>query len=184
MKPDESRFAKTVITPTTQKRSPRTNQVRILAVLLAFFLFTVACTNSSDNSSRLPQDSEFFNPDGSSATLADYSGTPVVLNFFASWCGPCKAELPEFEEVSREVADEVLFLGVNTDFEEDAWLRLVDDTGVTYPTVFQPSNELFQASEALGMPTTVFIAADGTVQHTFSGALNKATLRRLIETHL
>lgn len=168
--------------PMPQRRN-RTHRVRFAAAFLSLFLFTAACTNGSD-SSRLPQDSEFFNPDGSSATLADYAGTPVVLNFFASWCGPCKAELPEFEEVSREVAGEVVFLGVNTDFEEDAWLQLVADTGVTYPTVFQPSNELFQASEALGMPTTVFIGADGSVQHTFSGALNKATLRRLIETHL
>lgn len=168
--------------PMRQRRN-RTHRVRFAAAFLWLFLVTAACTNGSD-SSRLPQDSEFFNPDGSSATLADYAGTPVVLNFFASWCAPCKAELPEFEEVSREVAGEVVFLGVNTDFEEDAWLQLVADTGVTYPTVFQPSNELFQASEALGMPTTVFIAADGSVQHTFSGALNKATLRRLIETHL
>jgi thiol-disulfide isomerase/thioredoxin len=144
----------------------------------------VACTNSSDSAAELPQESEFFNPDGSASTLADYAGVPLVLNFFASWCAPCKAELPEFEEVSREVTGGVQFLGVNTDFERDAWLQLVDDTGVTYPTVFQPSNELFQASEGLGMPTTVFIAADGTVQHTFSGALNKATLRKLIDTHL
>ncbi len=165
------------------QRRNRTHRVRVAAAFLSLFLVTAACTNGSE-SSRLPQDSEFFNPDGSSATLADYAGTPVVLNFFASWCGPCKAELPEFEEVSREVAGEVVFLGVNTDFEEDAWLQLVADTGVTYPTVFQPSNELFQSSEALGMPTTVFIAADGSVQHTFSGALNKATLRRLIKTHL
>lgn len=169
--------------PTVKRRRTRTSWVRVAATFLSLLLVTAACSNGSD-SSQLPQDSEFFNPDGSSATLADYAGTPVVLNFFASWCGPCKAELPEFEEVSREVAGEVLFLGVNTDFEEDAWLQLVADTGVTYPTVFQPSNELFQASGALGMPTTVFIAADGSVQHTFSGALNKATLRRLIETHL
>lgn len=156
----------------------------LLAVSVSFFLVVSSCANSPDNSARLPQDSVFFNPDGSSATLAEYTGTPLVLNFFASWCGPCRAELPDFEEVSREVTGEVQFLGVNTDFEEDAWLRLVADTGVTYPTVFQPSNELFQASEALGMPTTVFVAADGTVEHTFSGALNKATLRQLIQTHL
>ncbi|NNE95789.1 MAG: TlpA family protein disulfide reductase [Acidimicrobiales bacterium] len=151
--------------------------------LWAWALIVAACSGG-DDLARLPSDSEFFNPDGSSATLADYEGTPLVLNFFASWCGPCKAELPEFEEVSNELGDEVQFLGVNTDFEQDAWLQLVADTGVTYPTVFQPSNELFSASGGLGMPTTVFIADDGTVQHTFSGALNKATLRRLIDTHL
>ncbi|MFW2382057.1 MAG: TlpA family protein disulfide reductase [Acidimicrobiales bacterium] len=162
----------------------RPRRSRLGVVLVSLLFVVTACTNGSDESSKLPQDSEFFTPDGSSATLADFTGTPVVLNFFASWCGPCKAELPEFEEVSREVSGEVLFLGVNTDFDEDAWLQLVADTGVTYPTVFQPSNELFKASEALGMPTTVFIAADGTVQHTFSGALNKATLRKLIDTHL
>lgn len=168
-------------TPHREKRRPRP---LFPAVVASLVLVLAACTNSSDSAAGLPQGSEFFNPDGSSATLADYAGTPLVVNFFASWCAPCKAELPEFEEVSREVTGEVQFLGVNTDFERDAWLQLVDDTGVTYPTVFQPSNELFQASEGLGMPTTVFIDAGGNVQHTFSGALNKATLRRLINTHL
>ena len=162
---------------------PPRRRARLGGWLLVSILVTAACSGA-DDVSRLPSDSEFFNPDGSSATLADYDGTPLVVNFFASWCGPCKAELPEFEEVSNEVGDRVQFLGVNTDFEQDAWLRLVADTGVTYPTVFQPSNELFTASGGLGMPTTVFIAADGTVQHTFSGALNKSTLRRLIDTHL
>lgn len=153
----------------------------LLAVVATVAVLATACATPGPS---LPQDSEFFAPDGSAATLARFEGQPVVLNFFASWCPPCIAELPEFEQVSSEFAGTVQFVGVNTDFDQDAWLRLVEETGVTYPTFFQPSAELFRASESPSMPTTVFLDADGVVQHTFAGRLTEETLRDLIGEHL
>jgi thiol-disulfide isomerase/thioredoxin len=144
----------------------------------------VAAGCGSNPETALPSDSEFFAPDGSASTLAQFEGQPIVLNFFASWCPPCVAELPEFEEVSREVADEVQFVGVSTDFQQDAWLRLVEDTGVTYPTFFQPSSALYLATESPSMPTTVFLDDEGKVAFTHAGRLSKATLLELIGTHL
>jgi thiol-disulfide isomerase/thioredoxin len=141
-----------------------------------------ACGSESDTA--LPVNSEFFAADGSASTLAEFQGQPIVLNFFASWCPPCVAELPEFEEISKEVGDAVQFVGINTDFQQDAWLRLVEVTGVTYPTFFQPSSALYVATESPSMPTTVFLDENGNVAFTHAGRLSKSGLRELIDTHL
>lgn len=157
--------------------------LRVVAVFVAAALVAGACSGTGSDRS-LPSSSVFFTPEGTQSTLAQFEGQPVVLNFFASWCPPCVAELPEFEAVSREFAGRVQFVGVNTDFDEDAWLGLVDQTGVTYPTFFQPSAELFRASESPAMPTTLFLDADGVIRHTFAGRLTQDALRDLIGEHL
>ncbi len=158
--------------------------LRVAVLLVVFAFIAAACTNSSSSSDSIATSSELFDAAGETVTLADFSGQPVVLNFFAAWCAPCRAELPEFEQVSNELDGSVQFVGVSTDFEQDAWQSLVEETGVTFPTFFQPSQELFKSSESLGMPTTVFIDADGRAQHTFSGRLSEADLKRLINEHL
>ncbi len=128
---------------------------------------------------------EFLTPEGEVVTLADFRGQPIVLNYFAAWCPPCRAELPDFEAVHQQVGDEVLFLGISRDSVTDAWLQLIEDSGVTYTTVFEgnvPGSYAFLGS--LAMPTTVFISADGTVQQVWSGALDEDSLLDLIDEHL
>lgn len=158
--------------------------LKVAVLLFALLFVAAACTNSSSSSDNIASSSELFGATGETVTLTDYSGEPVVLNFFAAWCAPCRAELPEFEQVSNELDGSVQFVGVSTDFDQDAWQSLIKDTGVTFPTYFQPSQELFKSSESLGMPTTVFIDADGVAKHTFSGRLGEDSLKDLITEHL
>lgn len=101
---------------------------------------------------------------GETRALSDFYGDkPLVVNFWASWCPPCVAEMPEIEEVHQAVGDRVNFLGINTqDVEEEAH-RIVEQTGVTYPLAWDPDGELFQTFEGFGMPTTVLISADGRI---------------------
>ncbi|MGH9243087.1 MAG: TlpA family protein disulfide reductase [Acidimicrobiales bacterium] len=70
--------------------------------------------------------------------LADYSGEPVVVNFWASWCVPCRREMPAFAEVHGELGDRVVFLGVNHQDDRGAAMALLDETGVTYPVGLRP----------------------------------------------
>ena len=126
----------------------------------------------------------FTNEDGTTGTLDDHLGEPLVINYFASWCAPCRAELPDFQAVSEQVGDEVTFLGVNTDINESTWRSFVGETGITYETVFDPERELFLAMKARGMPTTVFVNADGEVLASHTGILNQDQLLDLIDTHL
>jgi thiol-disulfide isomerase/thioredoxin len=70
--------------------------------------------------------------DGGAETLDSYVGTPLVVNFFASWCTPCIAELPRFEEVHQELGDQVKFVGLNLQDAPDAGLAVIARTGISY----------------------------------------------------
>jgi thiol-disulfide isomerase/thioredoxin len=115
---------------------------------------------------------------GEDRMLGDLLGTtPVVVNFFASWCVPCIDEMPAFERVHQDVGDQVTFLGMaNRDSPEDA-LATVEATGVTYPTFDDPGAGALTWFGGLAMPTTVFIDTSGNVVDVNSGALTEAQLR-------
>lgn len=122
--------------------------------------------------------------DGTVATLADFEGQPLVLNFFASWCAPCVAEMPEFEELHQRLGDRVQFLGVNLQDPPAEGQRIVDRTGVTYALARDMSGELFSAIGAFAMPTTVLIDADGTIVDLRGGKIGQGELAERIERHL
>ncbi len=120
--------------------------------------------------------------EGSDAIVADFVGEPLVVNYFAAWCGPCRAELPGFEKVATEVAAEgVRFLGISRDIDEGTWKSFIAETNVSFPTVFEGSGEgSFEALGATGMPTTVFLRSDGSIADVFSGLLPESTLREKV----
>lgn len=122
--------------------------------------------------------------DGRRFTLAEYRGEPLVLNFWASWCPPCVAEMPDIEKVHQDLKDEVVFVGVNQRDSHDAAARLVKETGVTYRLASDPDGKVFDAFGAAGMPLTVFIDEDGRVQETIAGQLSEDLLRDFIRRHL
>ena len=115
---------------------------------------------------------------GDDRALGELLGsTPVVVNFFASWCVPCIDEMPALEAVHRSLGDRVTFVGMaNRDTAEQA-LGTVEATGVTYPTYDDPDASALTYFGGLGMPTTVFIDASGDVVDVHSGPLTEAELR-------
>ncbi|NNF56539.1 MAG: TlpA family protein disulfide reductase [Acidimicrobiales bacterium] len=157
---------------------PTARKPRFLLAILALVISAAACSSAE---ASLPDNSEIFSATGSSHTLEEFRGSPVVLNFFAAWCPPCRAEMPDFESVSRARDGEVQFVGLSRDFSTDAWLEVVETTGVTFPTYSQPSEELFLASGGLAMPTTVFLDSEGKVKRVHSGPLSMSRLDVLID---
>ena len=110
---------------------------------------------------------------------ADLRGTPVVLNFYASWCTICDRELPDFQRVSERLEGEVRVLGVNpqSNDTDQAQAAMIARNGVTYPTLRDPSDELLrQFNTTGGLPTTVFVGADGVVRKVHNGLLTEQLL--------
>ena len=141
-------------------------------------------TAAGDSGGREVPDVHFRYFDGSEGSLADFAGTPTVINFWASWCAPCVVEMPAFEAVHRELQPQVAFLGLNVGDEPAAARALVERTGVTYPLATDPDSGIFQAFGGIGMPTTVLVDADGIIVTMIGSRLRAQDLRSLIAEHL
>ena len=114
--------------------------------------------------------------------LADWHGTPLVVNLFASWCPACLTEIPAFERASHDYAGRVAIVGVDTKDSPAAGLKLARELGITYPLLVDTSHaDLYALLQGQGMPVTAFIRADGTVKQVYSGELDDALLRTLID---
>ncbi len=116
-----------------------------------------------------------------SVSLSDFAGRPVVVNFWASWCVPCRKEMPGFETVSERIRDRVSFVGVDhQDARSDA-LDLLRETRVRYPIGYDPEGKTGAAYGVLGLPTTVFVSADGRILERHPGQISVADLQATVE---
>ncbi|MGH3441630.1 MAG: TlpA family protein disulfide reductase [Nitriliruptorales bacterium] len=133
---------------------------------------------------QLP-DAELPRLDGGGVlATADLRGRPTLLNFWATWCVFCVEEMPALEDVHQDVADEVRFVGIDREDNHDKARRLAAETGVTYELVVDDDGSFFRAVQARGMPTTVFVDADGVIVYRHAGPLTADQLRGLLEEHL
>ena len=121
---------------------------------------------------------------GPSVRLDSLRG-PLVVNLFAQWCGPCRGEMPYYEELHQKARGRVDVVGVDyLDTRPDKALELVRDTGVTYPLLADPGGLLRTDLRIRGLPGVAFVAADGSVQVEFGVVDSYAELRAMTEKHL
>ena len=113
---------------------------------------------------------------GGTLSLEELRGKPVVVNFMASWCPPCRAEMPAFEKAWQQHKDRVVFVGVAVEDTESAAKALVEKTGVTYPVGLDDGNVIARAYELKGMPTTVFLDPNGAVVKRVTGQVTEGAL--------
>jgi thiol-disulfide isomerase/thioredoxin len=110
----------------------------------------------------------------------------MVVSLFAQWCGPCRTELPYFQQLHEAAGDQVKVLGIDyLDTQPGAALALAADTGVTFPLLADPSSELRVPFRVRGLPVLVLVDADGTVAFSQPFSVDSyAQLTDLVEQHL
>lgn len=129
-------------------------------------------------------DFSFETFDEQTLQFSEFADGPVVINFFAAWCATCVAELPDFQTVSEDFDGEVQFLGLSFQDRPEDSLALIEETGVTFPTGLDTNGGILALFQGLGMPTTVFVNADGVVVDVHTGVLTEDALTEAIETEL
>ncbi|MDQ2631357.1 MAG: TlpA family protein disulfide reductase [Actinomycetota bacterium] len=101
--------------------------------------------------------------------IADLSGYPVVVNVWASWCGPCREEFPFLQELSARYGKEVAFLGLNSEDAEDAAATFLREEPVPYPSYSDPDKEIFDSLGGRGFPDTAFYDRSGELVYLKQG---------------
>jgi thiol-disulfide isomerase/thioredoxin len=128
---------------------------------------------------------EFVTFSGETATLASYTGKPVVLNFWASWCPSCVAEMSAaFRPVAADLGGDITFIGMNIQDDRALATELLQSTGVEWVSAEDPDGELYVDLGGIAMPFTVYISADGQVVEKHNGPLTERQLRDQIASSL
>ena len=158
-----------------------------VGLLLAMSLL-LACSGDTDGDAEMAADFPIIVSQGQDilggeqVAMASLVGEkPVVLNFWAAECPPCRAELPEFQEFHEEYGDRVLVLGVDlgqftNQGTPEQGRELLEELDVHIPAGYTEDSDILPKYSVLGLPTTVFINADSTIHNTWTGALNKDVL--------
>lgn len=126
--------------------------------------------------------------DGVEFTSTQLGGDIAVINFWGSWCGPCRVESPEFQQVYDDVRDQgVSFLGVDVKDGEQQARAFVAAKGITYPSIFDPRGEVtltFRDFPPSAIPSTVLLDRDGLVAAVYLGAVSQDSLRAVLDVLL
>ncbi len=135
---------------------------------------------------QVAYDFELKDLDGNPIKLSDYRGKTVVLNFFATWCGPCQVETPHLNEVYLDLQDQdVAVLAVNLTAsrgnEKEAVVDFSNSYDVAFPIVLDEESKVAEKYRIRSIPTNYFIEPNGVIHQVFSGALNKERFIELIE---
>lgn len=146
---------------------------------------TSSTAQTEDTQTDLAPDFTVYDLDGNAHKLSDFRGKPVVLNFWASWCGPCKMEMPDFQAKYEELDGAVQFLMINaTDGGRetvDTAKAFIAESGYSFPVFYDTDYSAIYAYGVNAFPTTYFIDAEGNLAAYGQGAMSAETLQTGID---
>ena len=140
--------------------------------------------DAASQEAKAAPDFTVYDESGGTVKLSDFSGKPVILNFWASWCGPCASEMPAFQTAFETWGEDIHFLMVNT----TGWRETVDSAkeflagqSYTFPVYFDTEGEAAAAYGINAIPATYFIDSQGNLVNSFLGAMSEETLQQEID---
>jgi len=142
--------------------------------------------DTEDAEQQIPPAPDFtvYDIDGNEVHLSDYIGKPIVLNFWASWCGPCQMEMPDFHEKYLELGEDVHFLMINmTTGREtlESASAFIENKEYSFPVFYDTESNAASTYGVYSLPTTYFIDAEGYAIAQATGAIDAETLQRGID---
>ncbi len=180
-------------TPTRQRFTARSIAM-IVAVVVAGGWVAVAALREPDlpefeasgDPIELPVEGTFpaVSLDTFEGMMVGLRGQPVVVNLWASWCAPCRTEMPLLQDAADTYSGEAVILGVASNDDPGDARRFVDKLGLTYPNVFDESGEIRAALGLTAYPTTLVFDADGVISARVNGGISEQRLAGLVEDAL
>jgi thiol-disulfide isomerase/thioredoxin len=138
-------------------------------VLLVLAMFPLSAAQAAEVQGKAP-DFTLKSSSGKNLKLSEHRGEVVLLNFWASWCGPCRKEMPYLEQIQEKYADYgFTVLGVNVEEDSSKANKMLKDIPVSFPILYDTTNSVSKAYKVSAMPTTVIIDRDGNMRYLHKG---------------
>lgn len=145
------------------------NKVNVGLVLLASVMFFISAAQAADVQGKAP-DFTLKSSSGKNLKLSEHRGEVVLLNFWASWCGPCRKEMPYLEQIQEKYSDYgFTVMGVNVEEDSSKAKKMLKDIPVSFPILYDTTNSVSKAYKVSAMPTTVIIDRDGNMRYLHKG---------------
>ncbi|MEO0574585.1 MAG: TlpA disulfide reductase family protein [Pseudomonadota bacterium] len=142
----------------------------VATALIATLMMAAAAIASTGLSGKVAPNFSLKNSAGEDVSLTDLRGDVVMINFWATWCGPCREEMPLLDEMhSRYNRVGFSLLGVNIDDDPRRAEEMIESLGVTFPVVFDNTKKVSQQYDVNAMPVTILLDREGVVRHVHYG---------------
>ena len=145
-------------------------KLRNTIIALVFSAFAASSLASSDMEGQKAPDFALKSSTGENLRLSEYRGDVVMINFWATWCGPCRQEMPLLDELyNRYQRVGFNLLGVNIDDDSRRAMQMAEELGIDFPVLFDATKEVSKLYEVGAMPVTVLVDREGTVRYVHHG---------------
>ena len=147
------------------------NKLLSLVICLVLTLTSAAVWSAkNDLMNQIAPDFTLKSLDGSNIKLSEHRGEVILINFWASWCGPCRQEMPLLDDLHQKYSPMGFSLyGVNVEEDSEAAKKMLRDLNVSFPILFDNDNDVSKAYDVIAMPTTVIVDRDGKVHYVHHG---------------
>lgn len=146
------------------------NGIKSIVLGALFAVFTATSVASSGLAGQPAPDFVLKSASGENIRLSEYRGDVVMLNFWATWCGPCRQEMPLLDELYvRYQRVGFNLLGINIDDDSRRAMKMIKDLGVSFPVLFDEAKEVSKLYAVEAMPVTILVDREGTVRHVHHG---------------